>query len=631
MAEDIATLAIKVDARDTDKASKKLDRLTKTGKRTEKGMKSLTGSMAKMVTVVGGFVGFGAMAVGMKKVISLASDMEETQAKFNVVFRDMTEDAELWSKTLVSSYQMSGEESKRYLGSLQDLLVPTGMAREEAGAMANEFVKLAADLGSFNNLPTNIVIRDIQSALAGGSETMTKYGIDIKVATVKQEAMNLGLWDGVGAITKQARAQAVLSLAYKHSSDAVGDSIRSAGSYALQMKELQAKIADTGTAIGNKLLPKATEFITKMNDWVDQNQELIDQKIDEYAKKVGEGFKMLGEAMKFVLEHKEIIASLAAFALVAPKLAGGINLISVGFKGLAVSAGILGTSMPIVTAAIVAFGAAYKAGEWATMHSSTKGTQEAFDQLGATARDVAPQLLEISERTGIVVTSLDELEAATKAGTLAWSEDLQMMLKVEQVRKAIVDGKAKEKDAALAKAEAEKVAAEQAKIAKEKKEAEALALAEATRKLEEHTAVIATSTAFMGEAVIADELATEGMYGYKTALQLALEGSQEMDEGVTALTAKEQQQYDATNLLAGSVNALGDSYQYAYSMASNLASMPVSTAGAGTLSPAGGGSGGGSGAGSGGGGTTVNNFNTPMNPSQVASITTEQQRQGNRL
>ncbi len=152
--EDIATLAIKVDAKDTDKATKKLNKMTKSGARAEKGMKSLSGSFLGLSATLGAFVGFGAIAIGLKSVISLASDLEETQNKFDVVFRGMTGQAEEWSKTLVSSYQMSAQESKQYMGSLQDLLVPTGIAREEAGKMSNKFVKLAADLGSFNNLPT---------------------------------------------------------------------------------------------------------------------------------------------------------------------------------------------------------------------------------------------------------------------------------------------------------------------------------------------------------------------------------------------------------------------------------------------------------------------------------------------
>ena len=115
-----------------------------------------------------------------KSSIMAASAMEETQGKFDVVFRDLGDYAEDAATRIADSYGMSNRESKYYLSSLQDLLVPSGLARDKAAEMSIAFTELAADLGSFNNVGTAKVVMDIQSALAGGSETMTKYGIDVR-------------------------------------------------------------------------------------------------------------------------------------------------------------------------------------------------------------------------------------------------------------------------------------------------------------------------------------------------------------------------------------------------------------------------------------------------------------------
>ena len=118
-----------------------------------------------------------AYVVGMKKAIDAASDLQEVQGKFDVVFKEHKEQAEEMAKVLVDSYAMSAREAKQYMSSIQDLLVPMGMVSDEAILMSNEVVKLAADLGSFNNLPTATVMLDIQSALVGNFETMKKYGV----------------------------------------------------------------------------------------------------------------------------------------------------------------------------------------------------------------------------------------------------------------------------------------------------------------------------------------------------------------------------------------------------------------------------------------------------------------------
>lgn len=285
MPPDIASLGIKVDSKEVKIASKDLDKLTTAGGKTEKSVKRLTSSshlLKKALAVVSvAAITAGIVSIG-KASLQAASDLEETQGKFDVVFRGMTATSEAWAKTLQDSYIMSREESKRYLSSLQDLLVPTGLAREAAGAMAFEFVKLAGDLASFNNMPTSQVIRDIQSALAGGSETMTKYGVDVKVAAIKQEALNLGLIKGKEVMNKQARAMALLSLSYKDSADAVGDLGRTFPSAANQVKRFTADMSDLKTEIGDALLPVVTATITDFNRWYGVNEKIITQDIVEY-------------------------------------------------------------------------------------------------------------------------------------------------------------------------------------------------------------------------------------------------------------------------------------------------------------------------------------------------------------
>ena len=240
------------------------------------------------------YVGIAAAAVGAamvyvgKQAVDMASDMEETQGKFDVVFRGMTDTAEAWSKELVKSYAMSGVESKKFLSNIQDLIVPTGMAREAAGEMSNKFVQLAADLGSFNNLSTDQVIQDIQSALAGSAETMLKYGINVKQMEVRQEALNMGLVKGKEKLSAAAKVQAIYSIAMREGADAVGDMARTMGSYANQSKLLSANIVDLQTQVGQGLLPKMTELKTRFNEWLEVNGELMAQDIATFIEKVAE-------------------------------------------------------------------------------------------------------------------------------------------------------------------------------------------------------------------------------------------------------------------------------------------------------------------------------------------------------
>ncbi len=282
---DVATLTVKVDTRDVNKAKIALQKFSKGTAKVEKASQKMEKQLASAAKGFKTFaIGIGVaataaaaafLAVGSKS-LQMASDLEETQGKFDVVFRGMTGSAEKWSKNLQDNYAQSEEESKRFLSSIQDLLVPTGLMREEAGALSNEFVKLAADLGSFNNLPTEKVIQDIQSALQGSSETMAKYGINVKAAKVEQEILNSGLARSKEAITDAHKAQAIFNIAMREGADAVGDMERTSGSFANQQKKLRANIDDIITSIGTGLLPAATAIVTQVNNWIERNETLVD-------------------------------------------------------------------------------------------------------------------------------------------------------------------------------------------------------------------------------------------------------------------------------------------------------------------------------------------------------------------
>lgn len=254
----------------TDDITEKTDEATKGFFSLKDGMvlafgEMVLNSMQRAAEIMAGFA---------SKAISAASDFEEVQQKFNVVFAGMEDDATQFSKILESSYAMSMTESRKFLSSVQDLLVPMGMARTEAGSMSFEIVKLAADLGSFNNMPTADVMNNITSALTGEYESMKKFGIILNENTIKQEAMNMGMGDSVQALSLAEKAQVVYSLMVKGSADALGDLDRSSGSYSNQLKALNAGIDNLTIKLGQQLLPYATQFIAYLNDWV-SNQENV--------------------------------------------------------------------------------------------------------------------------------------------------------------------------------------------------------------------------------------------------------------------------------------------------------------------------------------------------------------------
>jgi len=280
------------------------DAMEDAGRKGERGLehpnRALDGMKARLTTTHGLVKSLGAAfaALGLYKLaretlglmadsVKAASDLVEVTNKFGVVFAGQMEAANKWAQNLFDNYGLSTRAARQYLSSVQDLLVPMGMAAGQAGILSHEIVKLSVDLGSFNNLPTAQVMDDIMSALVGNYETMKKYGVVINATIVEQKALNMGLAQTKGELTVAQKAQAAYTLMVESSKAAVGDFTRTQGEYANQLKIFQRNVEELKAAFGEKLLPVFNDLLKQINKFAGSRE------IQQWAKDVGEGLKAL--------------------------------------------------------------------------------------------------------------------------------------------------------------------------------------------------------------------------------------------------------------------------------------------------------------------------------------------------
>ncbi len=244
----------------------------------------------------------GSALVSFQKLVNAASDLEEVTSKFNVVFAGQQQLVNQWATTLIDSYAMSTKEAKEYLAAIQDLLVPMGLNAKEAAKMSFEVVKLSADLGSFNNMRTADVMRDIQSALVGNFETMKKYGVVLNATSVQQRALAEGFASTKRELTAADKALAAFLIMLEDTKAAQGDMIRTADSYANTLKRFNARIEDITATIGEKFLPIATDFLQSLLEL-----DAIGQKIfgGDLKKNIDENYKEPTEAINRQLEYQQ--------------------------------------------------------------------------------------------------------------------------------------------------------------------------------------------------------------------------------------------------------------------------------------------------------------------------------------
>jgi len=219
-------------------------------------------SVGKALTlgVTAPLVGIGVAA------IKAASDAQESAAKFDVVFGGAAAGAREELERLHETIPLTRAEMEGLAAGIQDFLVPAGIARDEAAGMSVDFLELAGDLGSFNNVPTAQVLNDIKSALAGSSEPMMKYAVDTRVAALEAVALEAGLIQQGEALDGAARAQAVFLAIQRDSTDAIGDAARTVDSTANSMKLLWRDTKELRDEIGAQLIPIITPLLAHLRD-----------------------------------------------------------------------------------------------------------------------------------------------------------------------------------------------------------------------------------------------------------------------------------------------------------------------------------------------------------------------------
>lgn len=296
-------------------------------KEAENEMEDLSGKAKKLLGAIG--IGFSIKGTydAIKACVSVSSEVEEMQNKFDVVFRGMTDDVESWAQSYADAVGRNSNTIKGYLADSQNLFVGMGMEREAGAKLSEQMIELALDLASFNNLNEDDAVNAMTKALMGESESAKTLGAVLNDNTRAQAMQVLGLTGTYQALDEATKMQVNYQAILNQSSDAVGDCERSLDSYESTLKQTTAKLEEVKTLIGQFFMPTfkrvlsyANQGLMKLRDWI--------SKLQTFADKIGGVEHLLsllaatGAALVVALNFKKIVSGATALL----KVLGGIKL-----------------------------------------------------------------------------------------------------------------------------------------------------------------------------------------------------------------------------------------------------------------------------------------------------------------
>ncbi len=203
-----------------------------------------------------------------KAAVDAASNLNESVSKTGVVFGAAAADVEAWSKTSATSMGLSQQAALEAAGTYGNLAVALGLPQAQAADMSKSLVGLAGDLASFNNVPVDQALDALKSGLTGETEPLKRFGVNINEATLKAQAMAMGLTDGKGPLDAAAKAQASYALIMKQTGTAQGDFARTSDGLANQQRIAAAQTENMKAALGQALLPVIQQLVGILNAYV---------------------------------------------------------------------------------------------------------------------------------------------------------------------------------------------------------------------------------------------------------------------------------------------------------------------------------------------------------------------------
>jgi hypothetical protein len=224
----------------------------------DKQLKAFGTSAKTVAGAVGGF----SLAIGTVKsvigpAITAASNMEESLSKVNVIFGRGAKDVQQFARTAAKELGQSEQAVLNAAGAFGTFGKAAGLSGVDLATFSNDFTTLATDLASFNNTSPEEAVMAIGAALRGEAEPLRRFGVLLNDATLKQEAMTLGIYDGKGALTAQQKILAAQAAIYKQTGDAQGDFMRTSDGLANSTRTLSATFQNLQAKFGAAFLEQA--------------------------------------------------------------------------------------------------------------------------------------------------------------------------------------------------------------------------------------------------------------------------------------------------------------------------------------------------------------------------------------
>ena len=255
------------------------------------------GSLRSAAAAVAAGFSVSALTNASRAAFELATNAEETASKFETVLGPASDALAASLDGFANSAGLTLTQAKGLTATLASVAQGMDLSQRASASFANEAIRLAADLASFNNVPIEQTARAITSAVTGERESLKTLGIVISEADVKTRALADSGRRSADALTRQEKAAATLALISERAGSAVGDLGRTSDSTANRARELSAEFQESRERLATALLPAFNEAIAIGADLADTFAEIAAASGEDFGAAVAGAVRATGDLL----------------------------------------------------------------------------------------------------------------------------------------------------------------------------------------------------------------------------------------------------------------------------------------------------------------------------------------------
>lgn len=221
----------------------------------------MVASFGKFIPVIGGLIAGAGIVQIFQDSVAAASDLNESTNAVKVTFGDLASEV---NKLSTTAPERLGLSANQFNGIATQFSSFAGTIAGDGGdtiKVLDDLTTRGADFASVYNIDVNEALRLFQSGLAGETEPLRKFGINLSAASVQAFAYEHGIAAAGATLTEQQKVQARYAFLMEQTVKTQGDFANTSDQLANSQRTLEGQLERVRVQLGDALLPALTSFV----------------------------------------------------------------------------------------------------------------------------------------------------------------------------------------------------------------------------------------------------------------------------------------------------------------------------------------------------------------------------------